>query len=96
VVTPTGLRDVRPATAVVSMLLPRGPFSHDVVEMFCHFVHFFASEETGRRWIEEHPGAFLLSAAQAFEVARHSWPALFDAAVRHRQARYSTAAPRRS
>jgi alkylmercury lyase len=82
VVTPAGLRDVSPATAVVSMLLPRGPFSHDVVESFCHYVHFFASEQTGRRWTEEHPGTFLLSVDQAFDVARRSWPALLAAAPR--------------
>lgn len=79
-VTPVGLRDLRPATAVVSMLLPHGPFSHDVVETFCHFVHFFASEETGRRWTEQHPGTFLLTADEAFEVASRSWPALFPSA----------------
>jgi len=81
-VTPDGPRDVSPPTAVLSMLLPDRPFSHDVVQSFCHFVHFFTSEETGRKWTGKHPGTFLLGVEEAFEVARRSWPALFEAASR--------------
>lgn len=80
-VTPRGVRDVEPATTVVSMLSPAGPFGHDVVESFCHYVHFFASPESGRAWVAEHPGTFLLSLDDAFEVAQRAWPALFRQAV---------------
>jgi hypothetical protein len=33
---------VDPVGAEVSFLFPDGPFSPDVVQSFCHFVHFFA------------------------------------------------------
>ncbi len=76
-VTPEGVRDLAPSEARVSMLAPDGPFGHDVVESFCHFVHFFASEYTAQRWVTDHPGTFLLTVDEAFEVATRSWPDLF-------------------
>jgi len=66
---------------MVSMLAPTGPFGHDVVQSFCHFVHFFASEITGRRWIGKHPGTFLLTVEEAFQVAQRAWPSLFREAM---------------
>lgn len=35
-----------------------------------HFVHFFASAETGRRWTAAHPGTFLLTLDDAFALGR--------------------------
>ncbi|HKB29164.1 MAG TPA: organomercurial lyase, partial [Candidatus Limnocylindrales bacterium] len=80
-VTRTGVTDVKPTGTLVSMLSPEGKFDHDVVQNFCHFVHFFASEETGRRWVEDHAGTFLLTMDEAFEMASQSWPALFHDAL---------------
>lgn len=80
-VTPDGVRDLAPDGARVSMLVPDGPFGHDVVESFCHFVHFFASQATAEHWVAEHPGTFVLTVGEAFEVANHSWPALFRDAL---------------
>jgi alkylmercury lyase len=80
-VTPSGVRDLAPREAVVSMLAPDGPFGHDVVESFCHFVHFFASEDTAEPWVSDHPGTFLLTVDEAFDVATRSWPALFRDAL---------------
>jgi alkylmercury lyase len=80
-VTADGVRDLSPGTARVSMLAPDGPFGHDVVESFCHYVHFFASPETGEHWVAEHPGTFLLTVDEAFQVATRSWPALFRDAL---------------
>ena len=65
-----GARDVKPAGAVVSMVVPDGPFGYDVIESFCHRVLFFASEEAGARWAAEHEGTSLLSVQEAFEVGR--------------------------
>lgn len=76
-VTPEGVRDLVPAHGLVSMLAPDGSFGHDLVESFCHFVHFFASEDTARRWVSDHPGTFVLTVDEAFDVATRSWPALF-------------------
>jgi alkylmercury lyase len=80
-VTPGGVHDISPPGAVVSMLAPDGPFGHDIVQSFCHFVHFFASERTAQAWVAAHPGTFLLSLDDAFEVASRSWPAIFRDAL---------------
>ena len=70
VVDGDGAHQVSPAGAVVSMVVPDGPFGYDVIESFCHRVLFFASEESGRRWVAEHEGTTLLSVEQAFELGR--------------------------
>lgn len=80
-VTPAGIRDASPSTTVVSMLAPAGPFGHDIVESFCHYVHFFASDETGRAWVADNPGTFILPLDDAFELAQRAWPSLFRQAV---------------
>jgi hypothetical protein len=41
----------------------------DVMSNFCRYVFFFSSVEAGGRWIAEHPGTFLVSLADAFELA---------------------------
>jgi len=73
--------EVSPQTTVISMLRPEGSFDHDVVQSFCHYVWFFASPESGRRWVEEHPSTFLLDVEETDLVARHSWPALVAEAL---------------
>lgn len=70
VVDSNGARGVSPAGAVVSMVVPDGPFGYDVIESFCHRVLFFASEESGRRWVADHEGTTLLSVNDAFELGR--------------------------
>jgi hypothetical protein len=40
----------------VSFLTPDQGFDADVIQSFCHFVHFFASREAGETWTAEHPG----------------------------------------
>ena len=70
VVDGSGARDVQPAGAVVSMVVPDGPFGYDVIESFCHLVLFFASEWSGKQWTSEHDGTTLLSVQEAFELGR--------------------------
>ena len=69
-----GARDVTPAGARVSMVVPDGPFGYDVIDSFCHRVYFFASEETGAQWVAEHPGTTLMSIQNAFELGRSIAP----------------------
>src|SRR5260370_1455634 len=65
-----GARDVTTAGALVSVVIPDGPFGYDVIESFCHRVLFFASHQTGDKWIATHEGTTLLPVDQAFEVGR--------------------------
>jgi len=70
VVDRAGAREIKPAGALVSMVIPDGPFGYDVIESFCHKVLFFASEATGIKWIAEHEDTTLLRVEQAFELGR--------------------------
>jgi alkylmercury lyase len=70
-VGPEGVSDVQPPGAVLSFLLPgEQGFSGDVIRSFCHFVHFFASDDAARAWTAEHEGTFLLSVEDGFELGR--------------------------
>jgi alkylmercury lyase len=68
VVGPDGISETSHPGAVVSFLLPMQAFDADVIQGFCHFVHFFADRAAGERWVAEHPGTFLLSLEEAFEL----------------------------
>lgn len=69
-VTPDGPRDVSPGSAVMSYLLPTGDWTDDVFERFCHYILLFASKDAGRQWVAEHPGTYLMSLDEAYELAR--------------------------
>jgi alkylmercury lyase len=69
-VTPTGPTDLQPADTVVSFLLPETDFDADVIQRFCHFVHFFASPEDSEAWTAQHPGTFLLSVDDAYRLGQ--------------------------
>lgn len=67
VATPKGILDLRPATSVLSLILPtqrcdcaRGTF--------CRQSLFFQSEEVAAPWLASHPEAVLLSVGEAAQV----------------------------
>lgn len=70
VVSPEGVVETSHPSAMVSFLVPDQAFDADVIQSFCHFVHFFASEDAGQAWTAKHPGTFLLSLEDAFELGR--------------------------
>ena len=82
-VSPDGVLGASHPPAVVSFLRPDRSFTADVIQSFCHFVHFFASKAAGEAWAAEHPGTFLLSLGEAFELGRLvnsiNFPAVFGA-----------------
>ena len=82
VVAPEGVRAVEPAEVVVSFLEPNRPFDGDVIKSFCCYVHFFADAESGEKWTSQHPGTFLISLEDAFELERLTDEALFPALAR--------------
>jgi alkylmercury lyase len=71
-VAPDRVMAVAPRGTVVSMLEPRADMLADVVTRLCHYIHFFASEASGRAWIGKHPGTVLLSLEDAFELGRRT------------------------
>jgi alkylmercury lyase len=71
-VAPDRVTAVSPRGTVVSMLEPREDMLADVVTRLCHYIHFFASEVSGRAWITKHPGTVLLSLEDAFELGRRT------------------------
>jgi len=79
--TPDGVLDLTPPGAVTSFVIPNGPFDHDVIATFCHSVHHFASEQSGREWTDEHPGTILYTVHEAFEIGRRAWAPIIDAAA---------------
>lgn len=81
-VDPDGVREVEPEGAVVSMVIPDGPFGFDVIESFCHRVHFFASRDAGERWAAGQDDATLLSVEEAFELGRRHVRAIMPSVVR--------------
>lgn len=72
-VTPQGITDLSPASAVVSFIEPTKPFDFNVTQSFCEYVLNFASQESAERWASERSGIVLLPAAEAFEVGRRAW-----------------------
>lgn len=70
-VGPDGVTERSHEDAVLSFLVPDGPFSErDLVSEFCHFIHYFSSRESGKGWVAEHPGTFLLLLEEGFELGR--------------------------
>ena len=80
VVDPDRVAATSHPNAVLSFLVPERGFDADIIQSFCHFVHFFSSPGDGERWTAEHPGTFLLSLEEAFELGRRvnelNFPAL--------------------
>lgn len=67
-VGPSGITDLSPPQAVMSMVEPAGP--DDVVTEFCHKVLFFADRAAGERWCAGHPGATLIGVEDGFELGQ--------------------------
>lgn len=74
-VTTGGVIEVAPVETVMSVLVPDRPFDDGVIQSFCNFVHYFASRETGERWIDGRPGFELVGIDEAFEIGRRAWRA---------------------
>jgi alkylmercury lyase len=70
-VSPEAVERREPSSPVVTFVAPDASrFREDVIKSFCHYVHFFRAEEAGEAWIAKHPGTFLLTLDEAFELAR--------------------------
>ena len=83
VVSPSGILETSHPGAVVSFLLPERDFDSDIVRSFCHFIYFFSSRDAGEQWTSAHPGTFLLSLGEAFDLGSRvnhvNFPTALDA-----------------
>ena len=77
-VSPHGIESVEPASVMVSFLEPdENAIRENVTTSFCHFVHFFRDQEVGSHWVANHPGTFLLTLEEAFDIGRQVNAALY-------------------
>lgn len=60
-----------PPEMVLSFLDPAGRFDADIITSFCHYIHFFANRQHGKRWTDKHPGTFLLSLDDAATLGQN-------------------------
>ncbi len=68
-VSPKGVASAQPASTVISFLTPeRARVEKNVIQHFCHYVHFFASRSDGEKWAAANPGTFVLSLEHACQL----------------------------
>jgi alkylmercury lyase len=77
---PEGVRSVKPAEAVVSVVSPAANPSN-FREALCHEQHFFSSPQTASRWQTAHPEGIVVSVADAFTLTRRLSARWFQAAA---------------
>lgn len=87
-VSPARIEAVEPTGVVLSM---RRPQTWDVTSAArimasgCHFQFFFASRESGERWVAKHPGTFLLSLDEVFAFMKRFNQHMFGTELARRQ-----------
>lgn len=77
----TTVRDVSPASAVLTLHDVTDFDLEDVIGTFCCFSHFFTSERSASAWAERSTGTYVVSIADGFEYARRYNHQRFDAAL---------------
>ena len=81
-VTPHNVKPAEPAELSVSFLLPGAEaMSANIITSFCHYVHFFSSQEAAKPWLAQHPETFLLSLDDAYELGRYMNQARYGSAL---------------
>ena len=70
-ISPEKVEKLEPPGAVMSFVTPEAAkIREDVVQHFCHYVHFFYSAEAGLKWTSENDGTFILSIEEAYQLGR--------------------------
>src|SRR5205085_7506414 len=68
-ITPTGIEDLAPASAVVSLVIPASTAACDCDRAaFCNQGHFFSSREAASAWQAPHQNALILSVQDAYQL----------------------------
>ncbi len=65
-----GVRDVTPATAVLSLVRPPEAESSEIRNRFCRHVMLFRDEEAGRRWAADRDDVTLVSVEEGARLGR--------------------------
>lgn len=87
-VSPEVIEAVEPAGVLVSLRHPQSwdaTSSGRIIASACQFHFFFASRESGERWIAKHPETFLLSVGEVFAVMRRINMRMFGAELARRR-----------
>ncbi|MGH8549882.1 MAG: organomercurial lyase [Methylococcales bacterium] len=67
--SPQCVEQFQPGDAVISFMTPAAALvKENVAAHFCHFVHFFKSEDAGLAWTGRHSGSFLMTIDQAHRL----------------------------
>lgn len=70
-VSPDGITDLSPSEAVMSYVKPEYTvIDENVINNFCHYVLFFASQKTGEEWTSTRDNTDLMSMDDAFELGK--------------------------
>jgi alkylmercury lyase len=78
-VTPEGIEALDPSDTVLSMVIPGvtpqcNPGSQSGPQgPLCSAIYFFSSREAASTWLVAHPGTAILSAEEAWQLAREVW-----------------------
>jgi alkylmercury lyase len=75
-ITPEGPTSYSPESTMLSIAIPgvscsierQGPGSE-----VCDQMHFFSSPESAQVWLDQHPGAVMLTVEQAYQAAYTNW-----------------------
>lgn len=67
-ITPEGVQEIEPSNAVLSWSTS---VEEGVRGSFCNFTHWFASQETARKYASKHRGLTILTADQAQEIFKN-------------------------
>ena len=88
-VSPDRIETVDPAGVVVSMSRPKRwdvTAADRIITSACHFHFFFASRDSGERWVAKHPETFLLSLDEMFTFMKRFNQYMFGTELTRRRA----------
>lgn len=88
-VSPDRIETVDPADIVVSMSRPKRwdlTAADRIITSACHFHFFFASRDSGERWVAKHPETFLLSLEEMFAFMKRFNQYMFGTELARRRA----------
>lgn len=88
-VSPDRIETAEPAGIVVSMSRPKRwdlTAADRIITSACHFHFFFASRDSGERWVAKHPETFLLSLDEMFAFMKRFNRYMFGTELARRRA----------